>query len=57
MDRADPRALYAVLREKKRSCASIEDIYDYMQPELIAVLKEKSDTYRTEEVWRRGMLG
>lgn len=38
-------------------CLYIEDIYDYMQPELIVVLKEKSDTYRTEDVWRRGLLG
>jgi len=33
-------------------CLYIEDIYDYMQPELIAVLKEKF-----EDVWRRGLLG
>ena len=38
-------------------CLYIDDVYDYMQPELIAVLKEKSDTYRTEDVWRRGLLG
>jgi predicted protein tyrosine phosphatase len=33
-------------------CLYIEDIYDFMQPELVAVLKEKF-----EEVWRRGLLG
>lgn len=33
-------------------CLYIEDIYDYMQPELIVVLKEKF-----EDVWRRGLLG
>jgi hypothetical protein len=32
-------------------CLYIEDIYDYMQPELIAVLKEKF-----EDVYRRGLL-
>lgn len=32
-------------------CLYIEDIYDYMQPELIAVLQEKF-----EDVWRRGLL-
>ena len=33
-------------------CLYIEDIYDYMQPELIIVLTEKF-----EDVWRRGLLG
>ncbi len=33
-------------------CLYIEDIYDFMQPELIAVLKEKF-----EDVYRRGLLG
>jgi predicted protein tyrosine phosphatase len=32
-------------------CLYIEDIYDYMQPELIAVLQEKF-----EDVYRRGLL-
>jgi len=32
-------------------CLYIEDIYDYMQPELIAILKEKF-----EDVYRRGLL-
>ena len=32
-------------------CLYIEDIYDYMQPELIAVLREKF-----EDVYRRGLL-
>lgn len=32
-------------------CLYIEDIYDFMQPELIAILKEKF-----EDVYRRGLL-
>lgn len=37
--------------QKPIVCLYIEDIYDYMQPELIAVLQEKF-----EDVWRRGLL-
>ena len=32
-------------------CLYIDDVYDYLQPELIVVLKEKF-----EDVWRRGLL-
>lgn len=32
-------------------CLYIEDIYDFMQPELIAILREKF-----EDVYRRGLL-
>jgi predicted protein tyrosine phosphatase len=37
--------------QKPIVCLYIEDIYDYMQPELISVLQEKF-----EDVWRRGLL-
>ncbi|QQR85949.1 MAG: protein tyrosine phosphatase [Flavobacteriales bacterium] len=33
-------------------CLCIEDIYDFMQPELVAILKDKF-----EDVLRRGLLG
>jgi predicted protein tyrosine phosphatase len=33
-------------------CLHIPDVYDFMQPELIAVLREKF-----EDVYRRGLLG
>lgn len=32
-------------------CLDIEDIYDFMQPELIAILRDKF-----EDVYRRGLL-
>jgi predicted protein tyrosine phosphatase len=37
--------------QKPIVCLYIEDIYDYMQPALVAVLQEKF-----EDVWRRGLL-
>ena len=40
-----------VYEQKPIVCLYIEDIYDYMQPELVAVLQEKF-----EDVWRRGLL-
>ena len=38
-------------KSKKIVCLYIPDDYDYMQPELIAILKEKF-----EDVFRRGLL-
>ena len=37
--------------QKPIVCLYIDDVYDYLQPELIVVLKEKF-----EDVWRRGLL-
>ncbi len=37
--------------QKPIVCLYIEDIYDYMQPELITILKEKF-----EDVYHRGLL-
>ncbi len=40
-----------VYANKKIVCLYIEDEYDFMQPELIAILKE-----RVEDVYKRGLL-
>ena len=46
------RTKFPDLYEKKPIvCLYIEDIYAYMQPELIAILREKF-----EDVYRRGLL-
>lgn len=46
------RERFPMLFERKPIvCLYIEDIYDFMQPELIAVLREKF-----EDVYRRGLL-
>jgi predicted protein tyrosine phosphatase len=46
------RARFPLWYEKKPIvCLFIEDIYDFMQPELIAILKEKF-----EDVYRKGLL-
>jgi len=46
------RTKFPALYEKKPIvCLYIEDIYDHMQPELVAILKEKF-----EDVFRRGLL-
>lgn len=46
------RSTFPDLFEKKAIvCLYIEDIYDFMQPELIAILREKF-----EDVYRRGLL-
>ena len=46
------RSKFPDLYEKKPIvCLYIEDIYDFMQPELIAILREKF-----EDVYRRGLL-
>jgi predicted protein tyrosine phosphatase len=46
------RSKFPHLCEKKPIvCLDIEDIYDFMQPELVAVLREKF-----EDVYERGLL-
>lgn len=46
------RERFPALHEKKPiACLYIEDIYEFMQPELIAILREKF-----EDVYRRGLL-
>ena len=46
------RARFPQLYDRKPVvCLYIEDIYDFMQPELIAILREKF-----EDVYRRGLL-
>lgn len=52
MHRNKIRERFPQLFEKKPIvCLYIEDIYDLMQPELIAILREKF-----EDVYRRGLL-
>ena len=52
MHRNKIRERFPHLYEKKPIvCLYIEDIYDFMQPELIAILREKF-----EDVYRRGLL-
>ncbi len=46
------RSKFPDLYEKKPIvCLYIEDIYDFMQPELVVILREKF-----EDVYRRGLL-
>jgi len=40
-----------LFEQKPIVCLYIEDIYDFMQPELVAILKEKF-----EDVYHRGLL-
>ena len=52
MHRNTIRERFPRLYEKKPIvCLYIEDIYDFMQPELVAILREKF-----EDVLRRGLL-
>ena len=41
-----------IYKKKKIVCLYILDEYDFMQPELIAILKDKVD-----DVYKRGLLG
>jgi len=41
-----------IYKAKKIVCLYIEDLYDFMQPELITLLKD-----RVENVYKKGLLG